>query len=171
MIYDSTIDGVTNRTGSRSITPGVGQNEDAPQLHQFDLRGRKDFAISDLSASRCWPSASTSSTPRIRPVTAATSRFLDLWHASKYAGDPLQGEQRPFNARLTSICLSFVVRARSRGAFLSRVLGWKNPLPGRGGWGRRSESGQDLLSPLTPSPGGRGRKLASPASPPFSRAT
>jgi Carboxypeptidase regulatory-like domain/TonB dependent receptor-like, beta-barrel len=98
MIYDSTIDGVTNKDGfTIDLPPGVGHVNEGRghSFTQFDLRVSKDFPISGSFGievlAEVFNLFNATNPAGYRGDISDPSTFGT---PSKYAGDPLQGEQR-----------------------------------------------------------------------------
>jgi hypothetical protein len=98
MIYDSTIDGVTNKDGfTIDLPPGVGHVNEGRghSFTQFDLRVSKDFPISGSFGievlAEVFNLFNAKNPAGYRGDVSDSSTFGT---PSKYAGDPLQGEQR-----------------------------------------------------------------------------
>jgi len=106
MIYDSTIDGTTNKDGfTIDLPPGVGHVNEGRghSFTQFDLRVSKDFPIAGTFGIEVLAEVfNLFNATNPAGYRGDISKPATFGTPSKYAGDPLQGEQRllQFGARV-----------------------------------------------------------------------
>jgi hypothetical protein len=98
MIYDSTIDSTTNRDGfTIDLPPGVGHVNEGRghSFTQFDLRVSKDFAIAGTFGIEILAEVfNLFNATNPAGFRGDISNAATFGTPTKYAGDPLQGEQR-----------------------------------------------------------------------------